>query len=67
MDALLNVCFEHAKRRLMPLHCHLERTKQALRGVEIENDALADLERLRHVPRRLRIEREIEHQFFGRP
>jgi len=63
-QTFLNIGFQHAEHRFMPLHGHLQRGQQSLGGEEIHDNPLLDLDRILRNPDRLGIESKVDDQFF---
>ena len=64
--SLVDVNFERAKSGFMTLERHTERVVKALGSVEVDDDALVDRNRFRRDSHRLRIESEVDDEFFWR-
>ena len=65
-DPLLHVGLQHAEGGFVPLDRQLQGVQHALRRVEVRDDPLRHRNRMRRHSERLRIQTEIDDQFFRR-
>ena len=67
LDPLLHINFQRAESLFMPLNGRLQGKQHPLCGEKIGNDSVCYFDGGCGKPYRLRIESEINDQFFGRP
>jgi hypothetical protein len=65
-DALLHIGLEDAEGLFVSLDGHVERLQHALGSEVIHHDPLLDVDRLSRDAEWLRVQAEVENQFFGR-
>ena len=65
-DPLLDVGFQHAEGRLVPLNGHLQGMQHPLGREEVGDDPLRNHDRLGGDAKRLRIQTEVDDQLFRR-
>ena len=64
-QALLDVCLQHSEGLFMPLECQLQSVEHPLGRVVIRDNPLGNHDRFAGHTDRLRIQTEIDNQFFG--